>query len=114
MRSRLVVAAGAAWILFCLPGFALETVTIPQPNNDGSPSYQDPDAQNQSKFSTDQQGNMKVDGLGSFHFSVSSGDGWNSNMPGNYYHSNAASQPGYGTSNAPGSEFYNSGFPFPH
>jgi len=118
MGSRLFVAAaaaGAAFLLSSLPGLAIETVTIPQPNGDGTPSYQDPDAQAQSKFSTDDQGNTKVDGLGSFHFSVSGGDGWNnSNVPGYYYRPGYSSQAGYGSGNTPGSEFYNSGYPFPH
>ncbi|HTT84334.1 MAG TPA: hypothetical protein VMF67_12710 [Rhizomicrobium sp.] len=120
MRSRLILAAaaaGTAVLLSSLPVFAIETVTMPQTNSDGTTTpYQDPDAQAQSKFSTDQQGDMKVDGLGSFHFGVSGGDGWNNNsQPGYFYRPGYSSQPGYGTDNAPGSEFYNSGYPFfPH
>jgi hypothetical protein len=120
MRSRLIFAAataGAAFLLSSLPGLALQTVTLPQTNPDGTTAYQDPDAQGQSKFSTDQQGDMKVDGLGSFHFSVSGGDGWNTDNPGTpgyYYRPGSSSQAGYGNPNVPGSEFYNSGYPFPH
>jgi hypothetical protein len=59
---------------------------------------------------------MKVDGLGSFHFSMSSGSGFagGANDPGYYYRPGSSSPAGYGTSNVPGSEFYNSGYPFPH
>lgn len=115
MRSRLFLtaAAGAALVLSTMPGLAIETVTMPQLNSDGTPAYQDPDAQAQSKFSTDQQSDTKVDGLGSFHFSVNSDQGWPGNS-GYYYRPGYSSQPGYGTNNAPGSEFYNSGYPFPH
>ncbi|HEX3665040.1 MAG TPA: hypothetical protein VHU23_07400 [Rhizomicrobium sp.] len=115
MRSRLFLtaAAGAALFLSSLPGFAIETVTVPQLNSDGTPAYQDPDAQGQSKFSTDQQGDTKVDGLGSFHFSVNSDQNWPAGSGYNYL-PGYSSQPGYGTNNAPGSEFYNSGYPFPH
>jgi hypothetical protein len=119
MGSRLFVGvamAGVALFLSSLPGFAIETVTLPQTNPDGSSSYQDPDAQAQSKFSTDQDGNMKVDGLGAFHFSVSQGSGFagDPNSPGYYYRPGTSSQAGYGAANTPGSEFYNSGYPFPH
>lgn len=115
MRSRLFVtaAAGAALFLSTLPGLAIETVTMPQLNSDGTPVYQDPDAQAQSKFSSDQQNDTKVDGLGSFHFSVNSNQGWPGSS-GYYYRPGYSSQAGYGTNNAPGSEFYNSGYPFPH
>ena len=116
MRSRLFLAAattGAALLLSSLPGLAIETVTVPQPSADGIPSYQDPDAPAQSKFSTDQQGDMKVDGLGTFHFSASADQGW-APTSGYYYQPGASSHAGYGTNNTPGSEFYNSGYPFPH
>jgi|HubBroStandDraft_6_1064221.scaffolds.fasta_scaffold1101836_2 hypothetical protein len=115
MRSRLfvVVAAGAALVLSSLPGLAIQTVTIPQPNSDGTTPFQDPDTQAQSKFSTDQQGDTKVDGLGSFHFSVNSDQGWPAGS-GYYYRPGYSSQAGYGANNAPNSEFYNSGYPFPH
>jgi hypothetical protein len=122
MRSRLMLAAataGAALLLSSLPVLAIETVTLPQ-NSDGTTNWQNPDAQatpdSQSKtgFSSDQQGDMKVDGLGTFHFSVSGGDGSNSNDPGYFYRPGYSSQAGYGANNAPGSEFYNSGYPFPH
>src|ERR1700722_19843975 len=106
MRSRLFLAAAAvcaAMFLSSLPGLAIEIVTIPQPNSDGTSSYQDPDAQAQGKFSNDQQDGTKVDGLGSFHFSVNSDQGWPGGS-GYYYRPGASSQPGYGTSNAPGSE----------
>ncbi|HEY3639017.1 MAG TPA: hypothetical protein VGK90_12785 [Rhizomicrobium sp.] len=122
MRSRLILAAataGAAFLLSSLSGFAIETVTVPQTNPDGTMAYQgatpdqDPFAEPQSKFSNDQQGGVKVDGLGSFHFNVSSGQGWPANS-GYYYQPGASSRAGYGTDNTPGSEFYNSGYPFPH
>ncbi len=115
MRSRLFLtaAAGAALLVSTLPGLAIETVTMPQTNSDGTTSYQDPDTQAQSRFSTDKQGDMKVDGLGSFHFSVNSDQNWPGSS-GYYYRPGYSSQPGYGASNTPGSEFYNSGYPFPH
>jgi hypothetical protein len=117
MYSRLILAAaaGAVVALSSLPSLAIQTVTLPQ-NSDGTTPYQDPDAQAQSKFSTDQNGNTNMGGLGSFHFSVSGGDGWNSNpgTPGYYYQPGYSSQAGYGNPNTPGSEFYNSGYPFGH
>jgi hypothetical protein len=114
MGSRLLLTAAAALLLSTLPGLAIETVTMPQTNPDGTTSYQDPDAQAQSKFSTDQQGDMHVDGLGSFHFSMNSDQGgWPANS-GYNYRPGYSSQAGYGASNSPGSEFYNSGYPFPH
>jgi len=113
MKSRVLLAAAcAALFASAIPGLAIETVTMPQ-NPDGTSPFQDPDAQAQSKFSTDQQGDTKVDGLGSFHFNMSSGSGY-PNDPGYYYRPGSSSSAGYGTATVPGSEFYNSGYPFPH
>ncbi len=111
MTSRITLAAAAALFLSTAPGSAIETVTVPQ-NPDGTPQFQDPDTQAQSRFSTDQNG-TKVDGLGSFHFSMSSGPGY-PNDPGYYYRPGSSSSAGYGTANVPGSEFYNSGTFPPH
>lgn len=108
----LVSAAAAAWLLSCVPVFALQTVTLP-PDSDGYVPFENPDAQPQDKLSNDQAGDMKVDGLGSFHFGVTRDSGWPGD-PGYYYRPGSSSPPGYGTSNVPGSEFYNSGYPFPH
>lgn len=125
MKSRLSLAAAAVAALFLssIPGWAIQTVTLPQ-NSDGTTNFQDPDAQTpgaqgQDKFSTDQNGNMSIPGLGKFHFSAQSGDGWGAgpgwaNDPGYSYRPGTSSPAGYGTSNMPGSEFYNSGYPYPH
>jgi hypothetical protein len=117
MKSRLSLAAvaSAALLLSSVPGWAIQTITLPQ-NSDGTTNFQDPDAQAQSKFSTDQNGNMKVEGLGNFHFSMQSQSGLvgGPNDPGYYYRPGSSSPAGYGAANVPGSEFYNSGYPFPH
>lgn len=122
MKSRLPLAAAACAALFvsAVPCLAIETVTLPQ-NSDGSTNFQNPDANGaaQDKFSMDQNGNMTVPGLGKFHFSAQSSDGWQAGTgwasdPGYYYHPGSSSPAGYGTANVPGSEFYNSGYPFPH
>ncbi|HEX4078085.1 MAG TPA: hypothetical protein VHX61_04320 [Rhizomicrobium sp.] len=117
MSSRLPLAAAACAALFLssAPGWAIETVTLPQ-NSDGTTNFQDPDAQAQSKFSTDQNGTMNVGGLGKFHFSMSSSPGFSGNPgdPGYYYGPGSSSSAGYGNPNQPGSEFYNSGYPFGH
>jgi hypothetical protein len=113
MHSRLLLAAAAAGLLFAsAPAFALETVTLPQ-NSDGTPDFQNPGAQASqgvNKFSTDQNGNMKVDGLGSFHFSASQGSGW----PGDTeqdFRTRHSTGDAFGDAKTPGSEFYN---PFGH
>jgi hypothetical protein len=123
MNSRLPLAAAAcaAFILSSAPGWAIQTVTLPQ-NSDGTTNFQDPDAQaspdgqSQSRFSTDQNGSTDMGALGKFHFSMSSSPGY-SGDPGEsgfYYRPGNASGAGYGNANQPGSEFYNSGYPFPH
>ena len=121
MISRLSLAACALLILSSSPGWAIQTVTLPQ-NSDGTTNFQDPDAQAspdgqpQSRFSTDQNGNMDAGALGKFHFSMSSSPGYAGNPgdPGYYYRPGSGSSAGYGNANQPGSEFYNSGYPFPH
>jgi hypothetical protein len=111
---KLTLAASAALVLLLSsgPGMAIETVTLPQ-NSDGTTDFQNPDGQTQDKYSTDQSDSKKTDSLGSFHFSASSGNGW-PNDPGYYYRPGSSSAAGYGSANVPGSEFYNSGYPFPH
>jgi hypothetical protein len=108
----LVSAAAAALFLSCLPVYALQTVTLP-PDKDGYTPFQDPDAQSPDLLPTDKQDQAKHDGLGSFHFSVTQNPGW-PNDPGYYYRPGSSSPAGYGTSNVPGSEFYTSGYPYPH
>ncbi|MGH6889192.1 MAG: hypothetical protein ACREHF_08360 [Rhizomicrobium sp.] len=115
MGSRLLVAAAAA-ALFALsaPAFAIETVTLPQ-NPDGTPNFQDPAAvqpdQKGINFSTDQSGtSMKVDGLGSFHFSASQGTGWPGD-PDTEFRTGRSTGNAMGDAKTPGSEFYN---PFGH
>ena len=81
---KLLVSAAVATMLFsCLPGFALQTVTLP-PDSDGYVPFENPEAQSPDKLSTDKNGDMKVEGLGSFHFSVTQNPGWPNN-PGYYY-----------------------------
>ena len=112
MKLKLLHAAAvvSSTLILCGPAFALETVTLPQ-NSDGTPRFQDPDSQAQSSFSPGQS-STTVDGLGSFHFSMSS-DPRFANDPGYSYRLGSSSAPGYGAaSNVPGSEFYNPGYPF--
>lgn len=116
MKSRLfATAAAACTALFvsCHPGLALETVTLPQ-GADGYTPFQDPDSQAQNHLSTDKQGDTTTNGLGSFHFSMSSGAGWPNDPGGYYYRPGASSSAGYGSATVPGSEFYNNGYSFPH
>ena len=112
MKLMLTTSAALALLMSSVPGMAIETVTLPQ-NSDGTTDFQNPDGQTQDKYSTDQSGSKKPDSLGSFHFSMSSGPGW-PNDPGYYYRPGSSSPAGYGSANVPGSEFYNSGYPFPH
>jgi hypothetical protein len=93
-------------------------VTLPQPADDGSSPYQSSSSPAQSTFSNDQSGTTDSS-LGHFHFNMSSGSGFAgdqgfANNPGYYYRPDGSSSAGYGTSNQPGSEFFNSGYPFPH
>lgn len=98
-----LAAAAALFFLSSVPGWALQTVTLPQ-NSDGTIPFQDPDSQGTTKFSTDQNGNMDVGGLGKFHFSMSGGSGYDSyNSPGYFYHPGTSSEAGYGNANVPGS-----------
>lgn len=114
MDSRLLLAAAAA-VLFVAsaPAFAIETVTLPQ-NPDGTPNFQTPDAQtdqNGVHFSTDQNGsNMKVDGLGTFHFSAGQDPGWPGG-PDREFQTGRSTGNAMGDAKTPGSEFYN---PFGH
>jgi hypothetical protein len=109
-----LAAAAALLFLSSVPSWAIETVTLPQ-NSDGTPAFQNPDAQAQSKFSTDQNGNTDVGGLGKFHFSMQSGSGYDRyNSPGYFYHPGQSSEAGYGNANEPGSEFFNNGVSPPH
>lgn len=110
--KALIPAAAAALLLSCLPVLALQTVTLP-PDSDGYIPFENPDAQPQDKLSTDKSGETKIDGLGSFHFSVTRESGWPGD-PGYYYRPGSSSPAGYGTANVPGSEFYSSGYPFSH
>jgi hypothetical protein len=112
MKLMLAASATLALLMSSLPGIAIETVTLPQ-NSDGTTDFQNPDSQMPDKFSTDRSDSKKTDNLGSFHFSMSSGSGW-PNDPGDTYRPGSSSPAGYGSANVPGSEFYNSGYPFPH
>ena len=112
MASRLSsTIACAVLLLSTAPVWALQTITLPQPNDSSTP-YQSSDNAGQNTFSND-QGSTTDNSLGRFHFSMSSNPGF-ANDPGYYYRPGGSSPAGYGTSNVPGSEFYNSGSPFPH
>lgn len=113
MGSRLLPAAAAA-VLFVIstPAFAIETVTLPQ-NPDGTPDFQNPAAQADqggSKFSTDRDGAMKVEGLGTFHFSASQDPTWPGDPDNRFRMGTSSASPSgnaYGDAKIPGSEFYN-------
>ncbi|HEY3777529.1 MAG TPA: hypothetical protein VGL35_05685 [Rhizomicrobium sp.] len=108
MHARLLLAATAALLVASGPAFAIETVTLPQ-NSDGTPAFQNPAApadQGKSQFSTDQNGNMKVEGLGTFHFSGSQGSGWPGD-PDESFRTGRTTGDAFGDSKTPGSEFYN-------
>jgi hypothetical protein len=112
MTSRLLVAVAAALFATSVPAFAIETVTLPQ-NSDGTPDVQNtgvPTDQDANKFSMDQNGNMKVDGLGTFHFSASQGSGWPAD-PDENFRTGRSTGDAFGDAKTPGSEFYN---PFGH
>ncbi|HEY2446452.1 MAG TPA: hypothetical protein VGI20_12020 [Rhizomicrobium sp.] len=111
MASRILPAISAALLLAAAPAWAMQTVTLPQPS-DASEPYQSPDNPGPNNFSTNHD-NTTDSALGHFHFSASSDPG-SPYSPGYYYRSGGSSPAGYGTSNAPGSEFYNLGTPFPH
>lgn len=112
MTSRILPAIVCAALLCSVaPCWSLQTVTLPQPNDASSP-YQSMDNPGQSNFSND-QGTTTDNSLGRFHFSMSSDQG-SPNDPGYYYRPGGSSRAGYGTTNVPGSEFYNQSYPFPH
>jgi hypothetical protein len=112
MKLTLAASATFALLMSSLPGMAIETVMLPQ-NSDGTTDFQNRDGQTQDSYSADQSSSKKTDSLGSFHFSMSSGAGW-LNDPGYTSRPGSSSPAGYGSAIVPGSEFYSSGYPFPH
>lgn len=108
MNSRLLAAAAAAVVALSSPAMALETITLPQ-NPDGTPNFQDPAAQSDQHglhFSTDQNGSdVKVDGVGTFHFSASQGPHW-PGEPDPEFRIGHSSGNAMDDAKTPGSEFY--------
>jgi hypothetical protein len=111
MRSRILFGAFVtAALLSTAPAIALQQVMLPQPG-DSTTNAQYPNNPSQDQFSTGQS-DSKTDGLGSFHFGVTSGSDW----PGDrnrYYHPQISTPDAYGSASTPGSEFSNFGYPFP-
>ena len=111
MRAKLVFGAlAAAFLLSTAPATALQQVILPQPG-DGT-SSQNPDSATQDQFSTEQS-DGKTNSLGSFHFGVTSGSDWPGD-PYRFYRPQTSTPDAYGSASMPGSEFSNSGYPFPH
>jgi hypothetical protein len=99
--------AAAAFLLATGPCLALETVTLPQTNTDGTP--QGPDATaaaNPSGFTAQDKQDPGL--LSQFHFSVTSQSGnWNQPNSWTSQGNQPASAAGYFDPKQPGTEFYN-------
>jgi hypothetical protein len=125
MSLRVSFAAAtalSALLLGVSPVFAWTTTPAPL-NTDGTPKYVDPEQQYQSEFTQpDQSGQSTApDKAGSFHFSVTSQQGFGQQGFGQqgygaqqgFFGSQGYGSPqGYSTANTPGSEFYNLGAPY--
>ena len=112
MRSKLLMGVCVAGALISTaPAFALQQVILPLPD-DSTTNAQDPNTPAQDPFST-RESDGKTNSLGSFHFGVTSGSEW-PNDTGRYYRPQSSTPDAYGSASMPGSEFSNSGYPFPH
>ncbi len=101
--------AAAAFLLAAAPCFALETVTLPQTNTDGTPQDTDATATANPSGFTSSQDKQDQGLLSQFHFSVSSQQGF-FDQPNSWttdQNSQSTSSAGYFDPNKPGSEFYN-------
>ena len=106
MQLRLALAA-AAIALAASPAFAIEQVHIPDPS--AAPSSAPPDALFDKSVPTtwqQKQDQQKQNGLGGFHFSVTSGNGTPAESSSPYSTGFKGENAG-----APGSEFRNNGVP---
>ncbi|HEY1612974.1 MAG TPA: hypothetical protein VGF97_04660 [Rhizomicrobium sp.] len=103
--------AAATLLLAGMPAFAIETVTLPQTSNDGSP--QATDAANNSGFSSQPKSDPGL--LDQFHLSVSSSQTNMFGQPESWSTPSSSSQAGYFDPKQAGSEFYSSGgSTYPH